>query len=51
MVGGATEPDATGNDDGTNSGTDTVTGKVGNARSYVAGNSDYLDFGDMTLTV
>jgi hypothetical protein len=39
--------DSAGFDDGTNYGTDSVTGKIGDARDFVSSQSDYIDWGDM----
>lgn len=47
MDGLSTVYDSTGNDDGTNYGTDSVTGKIGDARDFVSSQSDYIDWGDM----
>jgi hypothetical protein len=35
------------NNDGTNHGTDDVTGKIGSAKDFVSSNSEYVDLGDM----
>jgi len=37
-----------GGDDGTNNGSDSITGKIGKARDLVKNNNDYIDFGDMS---
>jgi hypothetical protein len=48
MNGGSPEVDSVHGDSGTVTGADIVTGKIGNGRGFVSGNSDYIDFGDMS---
>ncbi|GAH13964.1 unnamed protein product, partial [marine sediment metagenome] len=40
--------DSAGSDDGTNYGTEIVSGKIGKARDFEQGESDYINLGDMS---